>query len=423
MAEFGLLLEAANAVNSTVNNIRKVGEMAGSLDETVSRNGHKGMPADAGTAARSGPGKGSRANNANGANKNVANIRLVDADYSDTYGNNYLIHPSESKAIASYKRAAECMREIEGLQSAVAYRIKVEDSRFLLIVERAKEAASNATSKGLLSAFHGIVPEPTPQLEELVNSQIEAMARMQKHVKAAVGNSEAIVKELKEYDQSTNEEFDKARKTYLSLKKRIERTQGEIAQLAQTLAGMQKKDSEYVPQKMQLDDLQRAEKEGINQKEIAAQRLVYTEKQSGLVQRKEDVVRTGLHELRLVNDYVSSFLDFVRHTRAAEAVIPQLVQTASVVSKSYNILSAIFENGNEATTGSVRSLADLIRGVNYAVLPNAQAQIRKQKEILEKAERVTTFSAQAEKLLQTEGYAPSEQYANAAAPTPVKAQV
>ncbi len=420
MAEFGLLLEAANAVNSTVNSIRKVGEMAGSLDGVVSGNGHKGMPANARTAARGGPGKGIRANNANGAGR--ANVRLVDADYSDTYGNNYLIHPSESKAIASYKHAAECMQEIEELHATVAYRVRIKDSKFLQRVERAKEAASKATSKGILSGFHSLVPQPTPPLEVLVNSQIEAMARMQKHVKAAVSNSEATVKDLQAYDKSTNEEFDRARKAYLSLKRKIERTQGEIAQHAQTLGGMQKKDSDYVQQKMQFDDLQRAEKETANKKEIAAQRLVYTEKQSGLVQRKEDVVRTGLHELRLVNDYVASFLDFVQHTRAAEAIIPQLVQTASVVSKSYNILSAIFESGNEETTGSVRNLADLIKGVNYAVLPNAQAQIRKQKEILEKAERVTTFSAQAEKLLQTEGCAPSEQYANAAEPTPAKTQ-
>ncbi len=412
MAELGLLLEAANAVNSTVNNIRKVGEMAGSLDEAVSRNGHSnghnGMPADVATIA-----KGSSRKNAD---------RVADDDYSDTYGRNYLMHPSESKAIANYKEAARYMQSLENLQSIVAYRVKVEDSRFLRLVERAKEAASNATSKGALKIFHDLLPQPMASLEELVNYQIEVMAHMQKHVKAAVSNSEAIVKELQAYDQSTNEEFDKARKAYLSLKRKIERTQGEIAQLAQTLAGMQKKDSEYVQQKMQLDDLQRAEKEASNDKEIAAQRLVYREKQSGLVQRKEDVVRTGLHELRLVNDYVSSFLDFVQHTRAAEAIIPQLVQTASVVSKSYNILSAIFEGGNEETTGSVRNLADVIKGVNYAVLPNAQAQIRKQKEILEKAERVTTFSAQAEKLLQTEGYAPSEQYANAAAPTPAKTQ-
>ena len=133
-------------------------------------------------------------------------------------------------------------------------------------------------------------------------------------------------------------------------------------------------------------------------------------------------MRTGLHELRLVNDYVASFLDFVRHTRAAEAVIPQLVQTAQVVGESYNILSRIFENGNVATTSSVRSLAAVIKGVNYAVLPNAQAEIKKQKDILEKAERVTTFSAQAEKLLQTEGYTPNEQYGSPAVPTPIKLQ-
>lgn len=411
MTEVELLLEAANAFTSTVNSIKKVGQMVDSLDEAASPNGHgnghKAAPVDI-RAARGNHGKSADS--------------VPDPDYSDTYGTNFLMHPSESKAIANYKEAARYMRCLENFQSIVAYRVRVEDSRLLRLVERAKEAASEATSKGVLTVFHELLPQPMASLEELVNGQIEVMARMQKHVKAAVGNSEAIVRELQAYDQSTNEEFDKARKTYLSLKKKIEKTEGEIAQLAQKLGGMQKKDSDYVQHKLQLDNLQRAEKEAANEKEIAAQRLVYTEKQSGLVQRKEDVVRTGLHELRLVNDYVASFLDFVQHTRAAETIIPQLVQTASVVSRSYNILSAIFENGNEATTGSVRSLADVIRGVNYAVLPNAQAQVRKQKEILEKAERVTTFSAQAEKLLQTEGYAAGEQYASTARPAPAKTQ-
>lgn len=411
MTDVGLLLEAANAFTSTVDSIKKVGQMVDSLDGTASPNGHgnghKAAPVDI-RAARGNQGKSAD--------------RVSDPDYSDTYGTNFLRHPSESKAIANYQEAARYMRDLEHLQSSVAYRVRVEDSRLLRMVERAKEAASEATSKGALAVFHELLPQPMASLEELVNIQIEVMARMQKHVKAAVSHSEAIVNELQAYDQSTNEEFEKARKTYLLLKKKIGKAEGEIAQLAQKLVGMQKKDTDYVQHKLQLDNLQRAEKEAANEKEIAAQRLVYTEKQSGLVQRKEDVVRTGLHELRLVNDYVTSFLDFVRHTRAAEAIIPQLVQTASVVSRSYNILSAIFENGNEATTGSVRSLADVIKGVDYAVLPNAQAQIRKQKEILERAERVTTFSAQAEKLLQTEGYAAGEQYANAAKPAPAKTQ-
>lgn len=411
MSEVEILLEAANAVNRAVKGVKEVGKMVGSLDEALSPNGHdnrhKAVPVDI-RAAR--------------GNLRKSRERVADPDYSDTYGTNFLRHPSESKAIANYKEAARYMQCLENLQSVVAYRVRVEDSGFLRMVERAKEAASKATSKGVLKVFNDLVPQPMASLEELVNSQIEVMARMQKHVKEAVGNSEAIVRELQAYDQSTNEEFDKARQSYLSLKKKIEQIQGETAQLAQKLGGMQKKDPDYMKHKLQLDNLQRVEKETANEKEIAAQRLVYTEKQSGLVQRKEDVVRTGLHELRLVNDYVSSFLDFVQHTRAAETIIPQLVQTASVVSRSYNILSAIFESGNEATTGSVRSLADVIRGVDYAVLPNAQAQVRKQKEILERAERVTTFSAQAEKLLQTEGYAPGEQYATAAAQAPAKAQ-
>ncbi len=405
MMEVELLLEAASAVGSTVKNVKKVGQMVDSLDDAVSRNGHKAMSNPKTTA---------------GGNHGKSGNKVADSDYSDTYGTNFLKNPSESRAIANYKEAANDMKSLEHLQAIVAYRVRVEDSRFLRLVEMAKDAASTATSKGVLRVFHDALPKPTPSIEELVNSQIEVMAHMQKHVKAAVGNSEAIVRELQAYDQSTNEDFDKARKAYLALKRKTERTQGEIAQLAQALAGVQKRDAGYVPQKMQLDTLQRTEKEAENQKEIAAQRLIYTEKQSGLVQRKEDVVRTGLHELRLVNDYVASFLDFVQHTRAAEAIIPQLVQTSSVVSRSYNILSAIFENGNEATTSSVRNLADVIKGVNYAVLPNAQAQVRKQKEILEKAERVTTFSAQAEKLLQTEGYAAGERYENSPQPAPPK---
>ena len=256
MAEVEMLLEAANAVNSTVNNIKKVGDMIDTLDEAVRGNGHKGLPADAKVAAKGSAGR-SRQNTADGAGSADANGRVVDADYSDTYGKNYLTHPSESKAIANYKRAVVCMEELERLQAAVAYRVRVGDSKTLQMVEMAKAAAFAATSKGLLQTFHRMVPEPTPRLEELVTSQIDVMATMQRHVKAAVSHSEAIVKELQSYDMSTNVEFDKARKTYLALKEKIERTQGEAARLTEKLGGMQKKDAEYVPSKMQLDELQR----------------------------------------------------------------------------------------------------------------------------------------------------------------------
>ncbi|MBI2550328.1 hypothetical protein HYV83_04075 [Candidatus Woesearchaeota archaeon] len=385
MIEGEVLVETVQVLKSTIKEVRGMFDELGKAVHGEGSNGHrpyrratKGKVSTSGTAG---------------------NEEHGDADFSEFYGRNHVAHPSETKAVEHYQNAIYCMGQIKHLQGVVAYRGRMERSGALQALERARNTFYSATSEGPLKFLHRLAPEPVPLLEALVQEEIDKMVEMQGHVKLAIEHSQIVVRQLQQYDEETVNEFGEAKKAFLSLEQELVTTRADIVTTRGRLSGMDKAEQDYVPLKQQMDSLQRMEKEQVNEQELAAQKVVYTDKQSPLIQRKEDIVRRGLHQLCLVNDYVTGFLTFVQRTRSAEAIIPQLVETAQVVSESYQILSEIFQTGNVATTKSISELVSAIDRVDHKVYPSAQLEVQKQKYALEGVERKTTFTEQASRLL------------------------
>lgn len=317
---------------------------------------------------------------------------------------NPLQNPSEKKALENFKAAQMYMGFIDLWHDQLAYRARVDKSKTLRAVEKTKGVLWGATSVFPLDFLHAILPKPLEALENIVGEEIAAMKKMQDYVNKAISHSEATVNRLEQYDAEVVAKFDQARKSFISYDGGISRMQAEISQLEVQVDEMPKADPEYVPLKRQLDGLKRKEKNAVNARELAAQTVVYTDKQSALVQVKENVVRMGLHQLTLVSNYTQGFLDFVQHTRSADAMIPQLVETAKVLGESYRILSGIFENGNAATTKEISALDAAIKGITHKVYPTALGEATKQEEALGRIASKTTFTEQASQLLGTERY-------------------
>ncbi len=388
MTDIGTVLEVVLETG-----IKEAGKMINETSE--SGNGHKKKMPATGVTARG---------------KQVEQ----DSDFAQDTDSSYLANPSEQKAFEHYKLAKECMAKLNRLQALAAYRSMVDGRWILQLDEAGSQLAYDLTLKGPLKPLHKFTSERVPSIEFLVCQEIDVMADMQKHVGLAIDHSQATINELERYDKEIVIQFDKVKKNFLSLEEEIAKTQREIAQLDAQLGSLPMEDPQYVPVKQKFDSQRRHEKETWTAKEISAQSAIYTYKQSGLVQRKEDIVRSGLHQLKLVNDYVTSFLDFVQHTRAADAIIPQLVETAQVVSESYTILSTIFDTENKATTQAINDLVSAVKGVNHTVYPNAVAEVRKQKVAMNEIEKGTDFSEQASRLLRG-SYAAKPQAAGQAA--------
>ncbi len=380
MTDLGSVLEAVNVVRG----IGEVGKMAGGLDWN-----EKAGTASAGKAQKRNPGH--------------------DYDWlgelSDLYDQSSPRGQSiSSRAPLCYASAMEYMGKLTKLQERVAYSARVQQSSLLRAVEKAKTAINSATSRGLLQTFRGIVPAPVQPLEMLVKSEIEVMASMQKQVASAVHHSSGIVDKLEGYDTELLGEFDKAKREFGSLERKLAKTQQETAELSEKQGQTPMDSPVYVEQQVELNGLRRKDKETKNRLEVVGQQVVDTYKQSSQVRAKEDVVRAGLHELRLVNAYVTRFLGFLQRTREADNLLPQLVQTAEAVTNSYQVLTSIVVAGSAGTTEAVERLVDVIGTVDYRVLPNVQKEVNKQKATLERADKRTSFYEQAVKLLRGENY-------------------
>ena len=389
MVDVEALLQAANAVNSTVNNIKKVGNVIDSLDEAVRGNGHKGMPAHTRTVAR--------------GKRNLAD----DTDFSDLYEETPRRTRMASKAPACYQATLEHMAELGRLQNSVDYQTKLRTSAALKTVEQAKAVVYAATSQGFLKVFHRLIPEPVPALETLVSKEISVMASMHKQVGMAVNHSEGIVGKLRKYDAELMNEFDSAKTRLMEEEEKLAKIQKAVETKTVQLGRTQMDNPEYVPLQTKLNNTLRAEKETKNGLEILGQEFVDTYKQSSQVRAKEDVVRMGLHELRLVHSYATRFLTFVQRTRQADDLLPQLVETATAVTDAYRILTGIVQAGNVATTDAVRRLVEVIGTVDYTMLPTVQREVNKQRSMLEKADKRTTFYEQAVELLRGKNYQPA----------------
>jgi hypothetical protein len=66
------------------------------------------------------------------------------------------------------------------------------------------------------------------------------------------------------------------------------------------------------------------------------------------------------------------------------------------------VLTSIVTTGSSGTTSAVEHLVDVIGSVDYRVLPNVQKEVNKQKSMLEKADKRTTFYEQAIRLLRND---------------------
>ncbi|MBI2580673.1 hypothetical protein HYV85_02595 [Candidatus Woesearchaeota archaeon] len=390
MSDLGVFVEVAQAVNSIGRLNKEVGNMVNGLRGKSNHNGHgKGFPGATRVIARGNAGA------------------EPDADFSDTYEESPRKGQSANKAPACYQAAMEHMAELGRLQSLVNYHAKLNESSALRTVESAKAALYEATSRGLLTAFHGMVPQPVPSLETLVSKEIAVMAAMQKQVGMAVGHSEGIVRKLKDYDGDLLKEFDGAKTQLAEEEEKQAKTQRAVETKSNQLAQTQMDSPEYVPLQAKLNNLLRAEKETKNALEILGQQVVDTYKQSSQVRAKEDVVRMGLHELRLVHSYVTRFLTFVQRTRQADDLLPQLVETATAVTDAYQILTGVVQAGSAATTEAVKKLVNVIGTVDYTIMPAVQHEVNKQRSLLERADKKTTFYEQAVELLRGKNYQPA----------------
>lgn len=399
MAELGTVVEIVQAVNSIGRLNKEVGNMVNGIGGKKNHNGHgKGFPGATRVIARGNAGA------------------EADTDLSDLYEESPGKGQSAAKAPACYQSVMEHMAELNALQSSVGYHARLKESRPLQLLESAKQAAQTATAHGMMSVFRGIAPEPVQPLDEIVAREIEVMMAMQRQVSMAVHHSGGIVKKLAAYDEETLLEFEDARKTIGTLERKHARIGREKATLEGQLGQTPRDGPAYVPMQIQIDSLERSEKDIANKLELAGQQLLYADKQSAQIKTKEAVVRAGLHELRLVNSYVTRFLSFVQRTRPADELIPQLVQTAEAISSSYEVLRGIVDAGNASTTQAVERLAQAIGTVNYTVLPNTITAGRKQQSILERMDRKTSFYEQAVKLLRSDADAGMEGQPAAAAP-------
>ncbi len=392
MTDLEMVAEVAQAVIGKLN--KEVGAM---INETGNKGSHNGN--------HNGNGKGFP-----GATKVVARGKTgaePDVDFSDLYEESPRKGQSADKAPACYQAVMEHMGELSKLQSLVNYHARLNESSALRTAEGAKTAISKATSHGLLTAFHGLVPQPAPPLETLVSNEIAVMAAMQKQVGMAVNHSEGIVKKLKDYDGDLLKEFDGAKTQLAEEEAKIAKTKKTIESKSGQLAQMQMDNPEYVPLQTKIYHMLRAEKETKNVLEILGQQVVDTYKQSSQIRAKEDVVRMGLHELRLVHSYVTRFLTFVTRTRQADDLLPQLVETATAVTDAYQILTGIVQAGSMATTEAVQKLVRVIGTVDYTIMPSVQHEVNKQRSLLERADKKTTFYEQAVELLRGKNYQPA----------------
>ncbi|MBI2144449.1 hypothetical protein HYU17_04855 [Candidatus Woesearchaeota archaeon] len=400
MSELGAVADLAQAFNTANRLGKEVGNMIGELDGNAAGNGNGKSNGHAKAPARKSLYK-----------RNGKSCLNGDADFSDIYTDSLSGSQSAAKAPACYQSVMEHMAELSRLKRQVEYHAKVQASKPLQMAEQAKQKLHEATSHGFLSIFHNAIPEPVPKLETLVSREMGAMNAMQKQVGKAVHHSDDIVKTLAAYDSETLLEFEEARKAIGALEKKLARAQKDKIVLEGQLSQASKDDPAYVQMQISFNNAERKEKDFLNKLEQAGQRLVYAHKQSEQVKVKEAVVRAGLHELRLVNSYVTRFLDFVTRTRAADSLIPQLVQTAEAISDSYDVLKGIVEAGNSATTQSVQRLAQAIGTINYTVLPNTIREGKKQQAVLERIDRRTSFYEQAVTLLRGEPAAAGADYA------------
>ncbi|MBI2142935.1 hypothetical protein HYU20_01160 [Candidatus Woesearchaeota archaeon] len=355
-------------------------------------------------------------NNHNGHGKGLAATAVIargkagaepDTDFSDLYEESPRKSQSANKAPACYQAAMDHMAELGRLQSLVNYHAKLNESGALRTVENAKAALYEATSRGLLTAFHGLIPQPVPSLETLVSKEIAVMAAMQKQVGMAVDHSEGIVRKLKDYDGDLMKEFDGAKTQFAEEEEKQAKMQKAVETKSNRLAQTQMGSPEYVPLQVTLNNTLRAQKETKNVLEILGQQVVDTYKQSSQVRAKEDVVRMGLHELRLVHSYVTRFLTFVQRTRQADDLLPQLVETATAVTDAYQILTGVVQAGSAATTEAVKKLVSVIGTVDYTIMPAVQHEVNKQRSLLEKADKKTTGYEQAVELLRGKNYQPA----------------
>lgn len=410
MVDLGTAVEAAKALNTlggALNTVSKVGkEVKNMVSQTSGQNSH------------------------NGHDKALAGkIRIIargkesiepDADFSDLYEETPHRNQSASKAPACYQAALEHMAELGRLQGIVNYHARLKESKTLQAAEQAKRVLCEATSHGMLNAFHGLIPEPVQPLETLVRKEIGTMAEMQKQVGMAVHHSQGIVGKLSAYDSELLAQFDTSKTELAKQEKKFTKTQRAILSLSEQLEQTPMDDVGYVPLQITRNDAFRTEKETKNKLEILGQEVVDTYKQSSQVRAKEDVVRMGLHELRLVHSYVTRFLTFVQRTRQADDLLPQLVETATAVTNSYQILAGIVQAGSVATTEAVKKLVDVIGTVDYTMLPAVQKEVNKQRSMLEKADKKTRFYEQAVELLRGKNYqaasASAERQPAAAAP-------
>ncbi len=342
----------------------------------------------------------------------------ADADFSDFYEESPQKSGAANKAPACYEAAMVHMAELGKLQSRVSYHARLEESSALRAAEQAKAVFYSATSHGLLRAFQGLVPEPVPSLEALVSKEITVMAAMQKQVGLAVNHSEGIVRKLRDYDADLMNEFDVAKTQLAEDETKLAKTRRAVKTKSDQLARTLMDSPEYVPLQKKLNNALRAEKETENVLEVLGQQVVDTYKQSSQVRAKEDVVRMGLHELRLVHSYATRFLTFVQRTRQADDLLPQLVETAIAVTGAYQILTGIVQAGSAATTDAVRRLVSVIGTVDYTMLPTVQKEVNKQRSMLEKADKKTTFYEQAVNLLRGKDYQQANSQEQPAATAP-----
>lgn len=389
MTDLGTVLELAQAFNGA----RRLGK---EVETMVSNEGGSNSNGHSGNVKR----RVGRMKVIAGANQAAG----ADADFSDLYEESPRKSQSANKAPACYQAAMEHMAELGRLQGMVGYHAKLNESGALRAVEQTKAVLYEATSHGMLRALHGLIPEPVQPLETLVSKEIQVMAAMQKQVGMAVDHSEGIVGRLRSYDSDLLKEFDGAKTKLAEKETKLAKTKKAIEAKSSQLAQTQMDNPEYVPLQAKIYSLLRAEKETKNLLEILGQQVVDTYKQSSQVRAKEDVVRMGLHELRLVHSYVTRFLTFVRRTRQADDLLPQLVETATAVTDAYQILTGIVLTGSVATTEAVKKLVNVIGTVDYTIMPTVQQEVNKQRSVLEKADKKTTGYEQAVDLLRGKNY-------------------
>lgn len=396
MIDLGAVVELAQAFNGAKRLGKEVGSMTEEIGGKNRHNGKRKLPYG-------------RMRVVAGTNQAAA----ADADFSGSNTDGFVANPSESKALASYRLAKDYMSELGKQQALADYRQRIEGSAWLQFAEGLRVAVH---SYDCLKAFRRVVPEPTPELEAILNSETAAITEMQKHVKRAIGNWQAVVNQLQEYDAAIIDEFGKAKNSFLSNNVTIGRAQKDMAELEELLARTPMEATDYVEKKVRLDSLKREKRTATHTQEEAAQKLVYTVKQSEVVQAKEEMVEKGLHMFRLVNDYFGTFLNFVQNTSAADSVIPKLAETMQLVSDCYMTLSTVLDGRNAETTAAAENLASGAKGISYKVFPNAYTEAQKQKGILEKADNATNFTEQAWKLLRGKDYQPVNAQEPAAAP-------